>query len=156
MKLIVRAGGTVREGPEREMLDDYHARASRLSRGLGFISFEEQPVDLTKCRSRSAETAKLLDGVPSDASVFVLDERGKALRSRDFAKLLADYRDEGRPSAVFVIGGADGFDPAGLPQQCRKISFGPQTWPHKLVRVMLFEQIYRALSILAGTPYHRD
>lgn len=146
----------MRAGPERDMVDDYMRRAKGLARGLGFLDVDEQSVDLGKCRTRSDETLKLLDGLPSGGVVFVLDERGKAMPSRTFAKTLSDLRDDGRPAGTFLIGGADGFEPSALPHGVRKIGFGSQTWPHKLVRVMLAEQIYRALSILAGTPYHRD
>lgn len=156
MKLILRAGGTMRSGPEREMVDDYLKRAQSMARGLGFLNVEEQSVELGKCHNRAEETEKLTGSLPDGAVFFVLDERGKAITSRQLSKTLARLRDDGHSSAVFLIGGADGFEPSALPKSVRKISFGTQTWPHKLVRVMLAEQIYRALTILAGTPYHRD
>lgn len=146
----------MRNGPERELVDDYLKRASGLSRNLGFLGVEEQSVDLSKCKSRADETDKILSGLPDNAVLFVLDERGKAISSRNLSNTLARLRDDGYQATVFAIGGADGFEPAGLPSAHRKISFGIQTWPHKLVRVMLAEQIYRSLSIMAGTPYHRD
>jgi 23S rRNA (pseudouridine1915-N3)-methyltransferase len=156
VKLILRAGGAMRSGPERNLVDDYRNRARSLARGLGFLDVEEQSVDLGKCRDRSEETAKLMASLPDGATIFILDERGKPLTSRQLSSTLARLRDDGTPSAIFLIGGADGFDPSALPSGVRKISFGSQTWPHKLVRVMLAEQIYRALTILAGSPYHRD
>ncbi|MEM7729454.1 MAG: 23S rRNA (pseudouridine(1915)-N(3))-methyltransferase RlmH [Pseudomonadota bacterium] len=156
MKLILRAGGAMRSGPERELVDDYLTRANALARGNGFLGVEEQPVELGRCRDRSDETRKLFETVPDSAAMFVLDERGKAVTSRRFSEELARLRDEAVPAATFLIGGADGFEPSVLPANVRKISFGQQTWPHKLVRVMLAEQIYRALTILAGSPYHRD
>lgn len=156
MKLILRAGSAMRHGPERELVDDYLARAQSLARGIGFLGVEEQSVELGKCRNRAEETQKIVSTLPDGAAVFILDERGKSLTSRQFSRILAKLRDEQHQAAVFLIGGADGFDPSELPTAVRKISFGTQTWPHKLVRVMLAEQIYRGLSILAGTPYHRD
>jgi 23S rRNA (pseudouridine1915-N3)-methyltransferase len=156
MKLVLRAGGTMRSGPEREMVDDYLKRAQSMARGLGFLDVEEQSVELGKCRNRFEETEKLTGSLPDGAVFFVLDERGKAITSRQLSKTLTRLRDDGHAAAVFLIGGADGFEPSALPASVRKISFGTQTWPHKLVRVMLAEQIYRALTILAGTPYHRD
>lgn len=156
MKLILRAGGAMRSGPERDLVDDYRDRARSLARGLGFLDVEEQSVDLGKCKDRSEETVKLTASLPNGAAVFILDERGKSLTSRQLSSTLARLRDDGSPSAIFLIGGADGFEPSALPSGVRKISFGSQTWPHKLVRVMLAEQIYRALTILAGSPYHRD
>lgn len=146
----------MRAGPERELTRDYLDRAQGLARGLGFLAVEEQSVDLGKCRNRSEETSKLFSNLPDHAVVYALDERGKALTSRAFSKSLVQNRDDGHEAAIFVIGGADGFEPTDIPTGVRKISFGVQTWPHKLVRVMVSEQIYRALSIIAGTPYHRD
>jgi len=146
----------MRSGPERDLVDDYRDRARSLARGLGFLDVEEQSVDLGKCRDRSEETAKLTASLPDGAAVFILDERGKSFTSRQLSSTLARLRDDGTPSAIFLIGGADGFESSALPSGVRKISFGSQTWPHKLVRVMLAEQIYRALTILAGSPYHRD
>ena len=84
-----------------------------------------------------------------------LDERGKSLSSEDFANRIAALRDGGRRSAVIAIGGPDGHD-AGLRVAAELVlSFGAQTWPHQMVRIMLAEQLYRATTILAGHPYHR-
>ena len=154
MKLVIRAGGVIRSGPEREMINDYVSRASALTRQVGFTSLEEQQVDLRNCKTRKAETQQLL--VAGAGKIIILDERGKSLTSRALSKQLARWRDDGEPQVTFLIGGADGFEPGALPRETVKWSFGAQTWPHKLVRVLLAEQVYRALSILAGTPYHRD
>lgn len=154
MKLVIRAGGVIRRGPEREMIDDYVSRASALTRQVGFTSLEEQQVDLRSCKTRKAETEHVLG--QAFGKIIVLDERGKSITSRALSKQLARWRDDGEPQVTFLIGGADGFEPSALPRETIKWSFGAQTWPHKLVRVLLAEQVYRALSILAGTPYHRD
>jgi len=158
MKLVIRAGSVIRRGPERELIDDYVNRARLLTRQVGFTSLEEQQVDLRNCKTRKDETEHLLgqDLSKSLGKIVVLDERGKSLTSRAFSKQLARWRDDGEPQITFLIGGADGFEPDALPQGATLWSFGAQTWPHKLVRVLLAEQVYRALSILAGTPYHRD
>lgn len=154
MKLVIRAGGVIRRGPERELIDDYVNRASLLTRQVGFTSLEEQQIDLRNCKTRKAETEYLIG---HDAGkVILLDERGRSLTSRALSKQLARWRDDGEPQVTFLIGGADGFEPSALPAGATLWSFGAQTWPHKLVRVLLAEQVYRALSILAGTPYHRD
>ena len=76
--------------------------------------------------------------------------------SRAFAAEIGRLRDDGVRRLVFVIGGADGLDPALLAAAHGKLAFGPQTWPHALARAMLAEQVYRAVTILAGSPYHRD
>jgi 23S rRNA (pseudouridine1915-N3)-methyltransferase len=78
------------------------------------------------------------------------------LGSRDFAARLARLRDDGVREITFIVGGADGLDPALVGEAKLTLSFGAQTWPHALARAMLAEQIYRAVTILAGSPYHRD
>lgn len=90
------------------------------------------------------------------ARLIACDERGKSLGSRDFAARLAALRDDGVRQLAFAIGGADGLDPRVRAAAAEVISFGPATWPHALARTMLAEQVYRAISILAGAPYHRD
>ena len=102
-----------------------------------------------------AEAVLLSRQISDGAAVIALDERGRPLTSPDFAAALARFRDDGRPEAVFLIGGADGLDPALRDRADLVISFGAMVWPHMLVRVMLAEQLYRAATILAGGPYHR-
>jgi len=131
-------------------------RAQGLSKACGFLKLSEQQVDLRSAKSRAEETQLMLANLPPNTKIVLLDERGKQSTSRDIAKQLTRWRDDGFSETVFVIGGADGFEPTAIPPNVTKWAFGPQVWPHKLVRVMLTEQIYRALSILAGTPYHRD
>lgn len=104
----------------------------------------------------SREAAALREAVPAGAKRVLLDERGQAWTSRALAERLARWRDEGAPAVVFWIGGADGADPALRADADAMLAFGPQTWPHRLVRAMLAEQLYRAVTILAGSPYHRD
>ncbi len=103
----------------------------------------------------AAEAALLEKAIPSGALVCCLDERGKVMSSPDFADQLGQWRDNGRQDVAFVIGGADGIDPAVRERADALLSFGKMVWPHMLVRVMLSEQLYRAASILAGAPYHR-
>ncbi len=103
----------------------------------------------------AAEAALLERAIPKGSLVCTLDERGKLMSSPDFADLLANWRDQGQQDAAFVIGGADGLTPTFRAQADVSISFGKMVWPHMLARVMLAEQLYRAASILSGTPYHR-
>ena len=156
MKIILRAGGVIRSGPEREMIDDYLQRAQGLARGTGFLSVEEQQVDLRSAKSRATETQMLLGDMPAGAKLVIFDERGKTPTSRQISTQFANWRDDSIGQLVLVIGGADGFEPSSIPAGTTRWAFGPQTWPHKMVRMMAAEQIYRALSILARTPYHRD
>ena len=160
MKLILRAGGILRSGPEKTLVDDYITRAQGLARGTGFRAVEEQGVELKGQYDRAAETAKLLSVVNPSDELIILDERGKSPTSREIARHFERLRDDGTPASYMIIGGADGFEPSVIkdirPGRITTWSFGAQTWPHKMVRVMAAEQIYRALSILAKTPYHRD
>ena len=88
--------------------------------------------------------------------LIACDEHGAARPSRDFAARVARLRDDGVRQLVLVIGGADGLDASVLSAASERIAFGPQTWPHALARAMLAEQVYRAVTILTGSPYHRD
>ena len=105
---------------------------------------------------KAAEAQALRARLPDGAWLIACDERGKSLTSRVFAARLADLRDSGEGHAVLLIGGADGLDPALVSEARETLAFGVQTWPHALVRAMLAEQLYRAVTILAGSPYHRD
>lgn len=156
MKLRIAAIGRMRKGPERELVDDYRARCTATGRGIGLGPLEETEIDNRALRSSTDESQALDQSLPAGAKLILLDERGKALSSRQLADTLGRWRDDGAPEAVFCIGGADGHDRDALPRPDLMLAFGPAVWPHKLVRVMLAEQIYRATAILAGTPYHRD
>jgi 23S rRNA (pseudouridine1915-N3)-methyltransferase len=101
------------------------------------------------------EHTKILEKIRADAFVFALDERGKSLSSTDFASRIQSLMDQGRPAIQFIIGGADGLNDDIRKRADFLLSFGIQTWPHMMVRVMLMEQIYRARQINAGHPYHR-
>ena len=156
MRIILRCGGVLRSSPERDLVDDYLKRASGLVQSCGFHSIAEEQVDLKKCKTRAEETDKIISARSTSHQYIVLDERGKSLTSKQIAKTLNRLKDDGVSETIFVIGGADGFEPSQLPSNAMKLSFGSQVWPHKLVRIMLAEQMYRALSIMTGSPYHRD
>ena len=155
MRLVICAVGRLRAGPERDLIDDYTRRFDRTGRALGLGPLSISEVEDRKGGGMAAEAALLDRALPASARVCALDERGKSLSSPDFADLLARWRDEGCGDAAFVIGGADGLDPALRARADTLLSFGPMVWPHMLARVMLTEQLYRAASILAGLPYHR-
>ena len=156
MKITIRAAGLIKSGPERELIDDYLKRSRGIARNLGITDVSESAVDTRGAKSRAIETENILAPHNSGDILVILDERGKAITSRQMAAQIARWRDDGQRHVMIAIGGADGFEPSALPQNVVKWSFGNQTWPHKLVRVMITEQVYRALSILSGSPYHRD
>ncbi len=155
MRLHLCAVGRLRAGPERDLVDDYLSRLDRTGRPLGLGPVTEHEVEDKKNLGMGAEGLLLVKVVPDGAALCILDERGKTLSSPEFAATLAAWRDAGRQDAAFVIGGADGIDPALRARSDLAISFGRMVWPHMLVRVMLAEQLYRAATILAGSPYHR-
>lgn len=155
MRLHLCAVGRLRAGPERDLVDDYLQRCDRTGRALGLGPVTEHEVEDKKGGGMAAEGALLARAIPEGAALCVLDERGKMLTSPEFAETLARWRDAGRQDAAFVIGGADGVDPALRARADLTISFGRMVWPHMLVRVMLAEQLYRATTILSGSPYHR-
>ena len=155
MRLTIAAVGRLAPGPERDLAEDYADRAGAAGRAIGLGPVGISEIDERKARDPDAQAARLLSAVPAGAAVLALDERGRAMTSPAFAEYLAGLRDAGRPAAAFLIGGADGHGARIADRADRLISLGPMVWPHMLVRVMLAEQIYRALSILAGTPYHR-
>lgn len=155
MRLHLCAVGRLRAGPERALVDDYLIRLDRTGRPLGLGPVTEHEIEDRKGGGMSAEGVLLAKALPEGAALCVLDERGKTLSSPEFAQSLAGWRDAGRQDAAFVIGGADGVDPALRLRADLVVSFGRMVWPHMLVRVMLAEQLYRAATILAGSPYHR-
>lgn len=137
------------------MVDDYLERTDRTGRPLGLGPVTEHEVEDRKGGGVAAQGVLLTKALPDGAALCVLDERGKTLSSPEFAQAIAGWRDAGRQDAAFVIGGADGVDPALRQRADLVISFGRMVWPHMLVRVMLAEQLYRAATILSGSPYHR-
>ncbi len=155
MRLHICAVGRLRAGPERALVDDYLTRLDRTGRALGLGPASEHEVEDRKGGGMAVEAELLRKAVPAGARLALLDERGKTLSSPEFARLLARWRDDGAQDTAFVIGGADGIDPALRAEADIALSFGPMVWPHMLARVMLAEQLYRAASILAGAPYHR-
>ena len=155
MRLSICAVGRLRGGPESDLITDYVTRFNRTGRALGLGPLTLTEVEDRKGGGMAAEADLLRRAVPKGAFLCCLDERGKAEPSPAFAKRLAGWRDAGRSDVTFVIGGADGIDPTLRGEAGHLLSFGPMVWPHMLVRVMLAEQLYRAASILAGSPYHR-
>lgn len=155
MRVHIAAVGRLRAGPERALIDDYAMRFDRTGRALGLGPLTEHQVEPKPGAGMAAEAALLARAIPAGAAVAVLDERGRDMTSPELAALLARWRDGGRQDAVFLIGGADGLDPALRERADAAVAFGRAVWPHMLVRAMLAEQLYRAATILAGLPYHR-
>ena len=156
MRVHLIAVGRLRAGPERDLVADYCQRFDRTGRPLGLGPVVEHEVEDKRGGGMAAESVLLGAAVPAGSVLVTLDERGRLMSSPEFSEQLARWRDAGRQDVAFVIGGADGIDPALRARADFSISFGAMVWPHLLVRVMLAEQVYRALSIEAGSPYHRE
>lgn len=139
MLLHIVARGKIGRSPEAELVDRYLKRIV-------------WPTKVTELPDRGG----LLPQPADNAITVVLDERGKALSSMEFAKKLEGWRDTGRRETRFLIGAADGHEEELRGTAELLLSFGPATWPHMLVRSMLAEQLFRATSIIAGHPYHRE
>ena len=154
MKLGVIAIGKPGRGPEAALAADYAERASLAGRALGLGPLEL--IDLEPRKPGKAPEAELILAAAEVAHLIACDERGKTYSSRAFAEHIAMLRDRGERRIVFAIGGADGLDAGVRDAAASTLAFGPQTWPHALARAMLAEQLYRAVTILAGSPYHRD
>jgi 23S rRNA (pseudouridine1915-N3)-methyltransferase len=159
MRISVLAVGRLKAGPERILAEDYLARLQSLGPTAGVSRIAV--ADFAESRAKTAnqrqseEARKLSNAVPPRAFVIVLDDRGKPLASQAFARLLRRHIDAGTPDLAFLIGGPDGHAPETRERAGLLLSFGPMTWPHRLVRVMLYEQIYRAVTIMVNHPYHR-
>lgn len=155
MHVRIAAVGRLRAGPEQALVDDYLQRFSRTGRNLGLAFDGVTEVEDRKQGGPGAEARLLRAAIPDASLLWMLDERGRMMTSPDFAAALATERDGAGRDVTLVIGGADGIDPAFRDRADRTLSFGQMVWPHMLARVMLSEQLYRAATILAGTPYHR-
>ena len=155
MKLHLCVVGRLRRGPELTLIDDYLDRFNKTGRNMGLGPANIFEVEDKKGSGMDAEADLLRRVIPKGALTMVMDERGKLVTSPQFATKLGDWRDNGQRDLAILIGGADGLSPALRAEADFALSFGKMVWPHMLARVMLCEQLYRAASILAGSPYHR-
>jgi 23S rRNA (pseudouridine1915-N3)-methyltransferase len=159
MRIGLFAVGRLKAGPEKDLAARYLDRFSKSGPAVGLELGKVAEVVESRAsnpETRKREEAALLDkAVPSDAVLLLLDERGKAVGSEDFAELLGRWRDAGKRDLMIAIGGADGLDPALHERADSVLCLGKMTWPHQLVRILIAEQLYRAVTILSGHPYHR-
>jgi 23S rRNA (pseudouridine1915-N3)-methyltransferase len=159
MRIVIAAVGRMKQGPERDLAERYRKNAAQAGRSVGLQSLEIVEVKESRAgdaaRRMLEESIAIANIIPERAMMAVLDQRGEDLDSAGFAAQLKNWREENRADAVFVIGGADGLAPALRGKANLRLSFGAATWPHQLVRIMLLEQLYRAVTILSGHPYHR-
>ena len=139
MLLHIVARGKIGRSPEADLVDRYLKRIA-------------WPTKVTELPEKGGNVPPL----PSNSVRIALDERGQSLSSVELAKSLEGWRDDGKREARFLIGAHGGHEFAVREGADLLLSFGPATWPHLLVRAMLAEQLFRATSILANHPYHRE
>ncbi|WP_112662324.1 23S rRNA (pseudouridine(1915)-N(3))-methyltransferase RlmH [Microvirga flavescens] len=158
MRLSLLAVGRLKSGPERELVERYRQRIEGMGKAQGLAVFDLIELPESRARRdddrRAEEAAALLDKA-GGAVLIVFDERGKSPTSEAFAEKVRHWRDEGRSGIACIIGGPDGLDPKVRQRADLVVSFGALTLPHQIVRALVAEQLYRALTILAGHPYHR-
>lgn len=151
IKIDVIVIGRLRKGPYYDLIQEYQKRTRWPLTVYELESKYTEPAHI-----QGDEARRITEHIKDSAFVIVLDERGDGLRSLDFAKTLEKLQNNGNDHIQFIIGGADGLTDDLRNRANLLLSFGQQTWPHMLARVMLLEQIYRAQQILSGHPYHRE
>ncbi len=160
MKIHILTIGRLKDGPLRQLAADYADRIAKVGPQAGLKSLQIREFDEARAsdskQRKSREAEVILAAIPPASIIVALDETGKSLSSRDFSGKIAKWRDDGEQDLVFIVGGPDGLDYDLVKSARQTIAFGMSTWPHQLVKVMLLEQIYRAITLLLGHPYHRD
>jgi 23S rRNA (pseudouridine1915-N3)-methyltransferase len=159
MRLALVCVGKLKAGPERLLFERYVKRLTEGARSGGLAGVDLREIGESRARRpderRAEEAGAILAAAPKGAALVLLDERGLSTTSEEWAADIGRQRDAARPAYAVAIGGPDGLDPSLRAAAHRTVSFGAMTWPHQLVRVMAGEQLYRAMTILAGHPYHR-
>ena len=153
MRLQLLSAGRTKTCPERALAAEYLSRALKLGRTAGLTEIGEHEVPES---DKDQEAQALLGKLRPGAYAIALDEHGQMLDSPGFCALLRARMDQGVPAIAFVIGGPDGHGAAVLARADFRLSLGPMTWPHRLCRTLIAEQIYRAVTIMVNHPYHRS
>lgn len=159
MQISVFAVGRMKKGPEQELVERYFDRFAKTAPALGMTFHKVH--ETIESRGQSAkqrmeeEGGKLIESLPENGRLIILDERGKSMTSPLFAHQIEQWRDNGDRFLTIAIGGPDGHSDMVRQRADLILSFGAMTWPHQIARILLAEQLYRAATILSGHPYHR-
>lgn len=159
MQLLILAVGRLKAGAHQELFSSYLERLLKIGPAQGIST--TRLIEIAESRARAPqqrsveESEKILAEVPPGSFLITLDARGKNIESTELAQRLFSEKCAGRARCVFALGGADGHASALLDRSDFTLAFGKMTWPHQLARIMLVEQLYRSLTIMAGHPYHR-
>lgn len=159
MQIGIFAVGRLKTGPEKELVARYLDRLKKTGKAQGLDFTRVTEVNESRAGNAATrkreEAAALENAISSDTVLVLLDENGKSVDSVGFAGQIEKFRDAGKREMIFAIGGADGLDPALAARADLTINFGAMTWPHQIVRILLAEQLYRAVTLMSGHPYHR-
>ena len=159
MKLKVISVGQLKNNPILEIQRDYESRILSLSKSVGIKNLEIKELPISKkssIKERQKEEAKIISQhIKQDNLNVFLDGKGENINSVDISQIISKSSFDDK-DLVFFIGGPDGFDEKIIKVANKIISFGRVTWPHKLIRIMLLEQLYRGVTILNNHPYHRN
>ncbi len=159
MRISLFAVGRLKSGPEKDLASRYLDRFSKTGPAVG-LEFSRL-IEVPESRASNADTRKkeeaaiLQKSLPEGGLLVLLDERGKSMDSESFAQMIGRFNDSGKRDMLIAIGGADGLDPELQSRADAVVNLGIMTWPHQLVRILIAEQLYRAVTIIAGHPYHR-
>jgi 23S rRNA (pseudouridine1915-N3)-methyltransferase len=160
VNLLIAAVGRLKQGPERDLARHYAERIEAAGRSVALTPLEIAELPEGRAATsdlRKADEAGRLLGAAAKAEVIVaLDETGKTMTSRAFADFLRSKRDGGCARMAFALGGPDGHGAELKSKAGLILSLGAMTLPHGLARIVLSEQLYRAVTIIGGHPYHRD
>lgn len=159
MQILLIAVGRLKAGPERELCDRYVERVRAVMKSCGIQDLKIVELSESSARrpaDRQADEGKAIAAaVPAGAKLCVLDERGRSMTSPIFADFIRETRESGARCLVFVVGGPDGLSPELVRKADLSLAFGALTMPHQIVRALLAEQLYRAVTLITGHPYHR-
>ena len=159
MRISLFAVGRLKSGPEKDLASRYLDRFSKAGPAVG-LEFSRL-IEVPESRASNADTRKkeeaaiLQKSLPEGGLLVLLDERGKSMDSESFAQMIDRFNESGKRDMLIAIGGADGLDPELQSRADAVVNLGIMTWPHQLVRILIAEQLYRAVTIIAGHPYHR-
>ena len=160
MKLVIAAVGHLKRSPEKELFDEYMQRITKIGKqsGISRVDCVEVPESRanTGDERRRNEAMALTARISEKNTIVIFDENGVDMSSRTFAKKLNSIIETGTQCCTYIIGGPDGLDPYWKEEARDIVSFGKLTIPHRLVRILVAEQLYRACTILTNHPYHRD
>lgn len=154
MKITIIAISKFENSLYKEVFEDYH---KRMKWDVELKEFElKNSKNMNDTQVKKGEAELMMKAIKPGSVVIAMDEKGKQFTSQNFAKLISEFSVRGESHLTFIIGGANGLDAELLQKAHLKISLGLMTFPHLMARSILMEQLYRAQSIIAGHPYHRE